>query len=282
MKNIQYYLIALLLTVSMPLAAQDKVLTILHTNDAHSCIYPLSTNLADTMLAGRGGFIRRIEMLKQERKKDAGLLLFDSGDFCQGSPYYTFYKGKVEVMLLNRMGYDAGTLGNHEFDFGLDQLALVLRNLRFPIVCSNYDFTGTVCEGLVRPYHIIKRKGIRIGVFGLSPELDGLVDAKNCVGVKYLDPIQTANQMATMLKKDKQCDVVICLSHLGWEDQGMGDQAMIAGSRGIDLVLGGHSHSYFETLRYVKNLDGVEVPVDQNGKHAAFIGKMKLNFRKKK
>ncbi len=282
MKRYLFVTMALLMMAVMPMAAQDKTLTILHTNDTHSCIYPLNPNLADTMLAGRGGFIRRIEMLKQERKKDPDLLLFDSGDFSQGSPYYTLYKGEVELKLMNRMGYDAGTIGNHEFDFGMENLAFILRNLRFPIVCTNYDFTGTPCDGLVKPYLIIKRKGIKIGVFGLSPALDGLVDAQKCKGVRYLDPVKTAHDTALMLKRDKKCDLVICISHLGWLDSREGDKAMIAGSRYIDLVLGGHSHSYFKTLMYAKNLDGKEIPVDQNGKHAVFVGKLKLSFAKKK
>lgn len=273
---------ALLMMAVMPMAAQDKTLTILHTNDTHSCIYPLNPNLSDTVLAGRGGFIRRIEMLKQERKKDPDMLLFDSGDFSQGSPYYTLYKGEVELKLMNRMGYDAGTIGNHEFDFGMENLAFILRNLRFPIVCTNYDFTGTPCEGLVKPYLIIRRKGIKIGVFGLSPALDGLVDAQKCKGVRYLDPVKTAYDTARMLKCDKKCDLVICISHLGWLDGSQGEKAVIAGSRYVDLVLGGHSHSYFKTLMYAKNLDGKEIPEDQNGKHAVFVGKLKLSFVRKK
>lgn len=282
MNKYHCYICVCLWLMTVNVSAQNKTLTILHTNDTHSCIYPLNPNLADTMLADRGGFIRRIEMLKQERKKDSHLLLFDSGDFCQGSPYYTLYKGEVEMKLMNRMGYDAGTIGNHEFDSGMEAMASMFRQLNYPIVCSNYDFTGTVCEKLVKPYHIIKRKGVKIGIFGLSPELDGLVDAKNCAGVKYLDPVQTALKMATMLKENKKCDIVICISHLGWLARGMSDQKMIAGSRNIDLVLGGHSHTYFETLRYVKNLDGKEIPVDQNGKHAVFVGKLILDFAKVK
>ena len=261
--------------------AQDKQLVVLHTNDTHSTIYPLNPNLADTMKAGRGGFIRRIAMLKEERRKNPDLLLFDSGDFCQGSPYFTLYKGDVEVGLMNMMGYDAGTIGNHEFDFGLDAMAKMFKNLNYPIVCSNYDFTGTVVEGLVKDYVILKRKGMKIGVFGLSPALSGLVSNDNCVGVKYLDPVKEANRVVDILKK-KKCDVIICISHLGWQDSYKdGDEYLVSGTRGIDLVLGGHSHTYFETLRYVKNLDGKEIPVDQNGKHALFVGKMVLEMSKK-
>ena len=266
----------------LPLTASgQKQLVILHTNDTHSTIYPLNPNLADTALAGRGGFLRRIAMLKEERQKHPDLLLFDSGDFCQGSPYFTMYKGDVEVGLMNRMGYDAGAIGNHEFDFGLENMARLFRNLNFPIVCSNYDFTGTVAEGVVKDYIILKRNGLKIGVFGLSPKLDGLVAADNCQGVKFPDPIAEAKRVVAILKK-KKCDVIICISHLGWSAlDTVDDQRLIPATNGIDLVLGGHSHTYFEKLRYVKNLDGKEIPVDQNGKHALYVGKMILDFKKK-
>ncbi len=277
----RYIIISLLLLGILNVQAQNKQLVVLHTNDTHSTILPLNPNLADTMKAGRGGFIRRIAMLKEERRKNPDLLLFDSGDFCQGSPYFTLYKGDVEVGLMNMMGYDAGTIGNHEFDFGLDAMAKMFKNLNYPIVCSNYDFTGTVVEGLVKDYVILKRNGMKIGVFGLSPALSGLVSNDNCVGVKYLDPVKEANRVVDILKK-KKCDVIICISHLGWQDSYKdGDEYLVSGTRGIDLVLGGHSHTYFETLRYVKNLDGKEIPVDQNGKHALFVGKMVLEMSKK-
>ena len=277
----RYIIISLLLLGILNVQAQNKQLVVLHTNDTHSTILPLNPNLADTMKAGRGGFIRRISMLKEERRKNPDLLLFDSGDFCQGSPYFTLYKGDVEVGLMNLMGYDAGTIGNHEFDFGLDAMAKMFKNLNYPIVCSNYDFTGTVVEGLVKDYVILKRNGMKIGVFGLSPALSGLVSNHNCVGVKYLDPVKEANRVVDILKK-KKCDVIICISHLGWQDSYKdGDEYLVSGTRDIDLVLGGHSHTYFETLRYVKNLDGKEIPVDQNGKHALFVGKMVLEMSKK-
>ena len=277
----RYIIICLLLLAILNVQAQNKQLVVLHTNDTHSTILPLNPNLADTMKAGRGGFIRRIAMLKEERRKNPDLLLFDSGDFCQGSPYFTLYKGDVEVGLMNLMGYDAGTIGNHEFDFGLDAMAKMFKNLNYPIVCSNYDFRGTVVEGLVKDYVILKRNGMKIGVFGLSPALSGLVSNDNCVGVKYLDPVKEANRVVDILKK-KKCDVIICISHLGWQDSYKdGDEYLVSGTRGIDLVLGGHSHTYFETLRYVKNLDGKEIPVDQNGKHALFVGKMVLEMSKK-
>ena len=260
-------------------ATSQKQLTILHTNDSHSTIYPLNPNLADTLKAGRGGYLRRIAMINEERAKDPDLLLFDSGDFSQGSPYYTMYKGDVEVGLMNQMHYDAATIGNHEFDFGLDNMARLFRQARFPIVCTNYDFTGTPVEGLTKPYVILKRKGVKIGVIGLAPEMKGLVDETKCQGVGYLDPSETCNRWADYLKNKKKCDVVIVISHLGWQESGMGDQMMMAGARNVDLILGGHSHTYFETLRYTPDADGKQIPVDQNGKHAIFVGKMVLTVQ---
>lgn len=274
-------ILTIAVAVTLTAAAKGRQLLILHTNDTHSCVLPLNPNLADTMLAGRGGFLRRAAMIDQMRKEDKDLLLLDSGDFSQGSPYYTMFKGDVETELMNIMGYDAATIGNHEFDFGLENMARIFRKAMFPIVCANYDFTGTVVEGLVKPYVIIKRKGVRIGIFGLSPKLDGLVMASTCAGVRYSDPIKTANAVADKLKNEEKCDVVICLSHLGWDEAGLNDMEMMAKTRNIDLVLGGHSHSYFKTLNHVRNLDGKDVPNDQNGKHGIFVGKITLSLEKR-
>ncbi|MBR2249370.1 MAG: metallophosphatase [Prevotella sp.] len=278
-KTIAMFLV--LLMTGSAMAQNDKQIVILHSNDTHSCIYPLNVNLADTALAGRGGYLRRAAFVEQQRKQYPNLLLIDSGDFSQGSPYYTLNKGEVEVGLMNIMRYDAATIGNHEFDFGLENMARIFRMANFPILCSNYDFTGTPVEGTVKPWTIIKRDGVKIGLFALDPKLIGLVDTAKCQGVKYLDPVAKANEMAALLKA-KKCDLVICVSHLGWDKVDMNDQIMIAGSRGIDLVLGGHSHTYMKQLEYVKDLDGKMVPVDQNGKHGLWIGKMLLNMKKKK
>ena len=274
--------IALALCLATIAASAQKTIEILHTNDTHSCILPLNPNLKDTTVAGRGGYLRRIAMLKEERKNNPDLLLFDSGDFSQGSPFYTLFKGDVEIGLMNRMGYDAATIGNHEFDFGLENMARIFRMAKFPIVCANYDFTGTPVEGTVKPWIVLKRKGVRIGVFGICPEMDGLVDANKCQGVKYLDPVKTADEVAHMLRKEKKCDVVVCISHLGWDmQQNVDDDQMLRANHDIDIVLGGHSHTYFKTLKYAPNADGKLIPDDQNGKHAVFVGKIKLKVEKK-
>ena len=274
------YILAILSLFSLATLAQ-KQLVILHTNDTHSCIQPLNSHLADTLQAGRAGFIRRISMIEEERKTHPDLLLFDSGDFSQGSPYYSMYKGDVEIGLMNRMHYDASTIGNHEFDFGIDNMARIFKKANFPIICSNYDLSGTPLEGIVKKYIILKRNGIKIGVFALCPKLSGLVSAKNYGPIQYLDPIKIASDMGSFLKEKKKCDFVILISHLGWEAQGMGDQMVISNTRNIDLVLGGHSHTYFKELRYVKNIDGKPIPDDQNGKNAIYVGKMVVNIDKK-
>lgn len=261
-------------------AKKQKQLVILHTNDTHSAIFPINEQLPDTMKAGRGGFLRRIAMLKEERAKNPDLLYFDSGDFFQGSAYFTMFKGDVEVGLMNQMGIDASTIGNHEFDFGLENMARVFKQANFPILCSNYDFTGTVMEGLTKPYIIIKRNGLKIGVFAVCPKLKGLVSDKNCVGVGYLDPGKVALETATMLKQKEKCDMVICISHLGWNSyRAEDDQYMISHSRDIDLVLGGHTHTYMTQLEYWNNMDGKPVSVDQNGKSAIFVGRLVVDLK---
>ena len=276
----------LLLTIffaamTISVAAKTKQILILHTNDTHSCVMPLKPTLKDTLVAGRGGFLRRLEMIRQERKANPGLLLLDSGDFSQGSPYYSMFMGDVEIGLMNRMGYDAATIGNHEFDYGLENMARIFKMASFPIVCANYDFSGTCLENIVKPYTIIKRDGLKIGVFGIAPQLEGLVSLKNCAGVKYLDPIKKAQEMADLLKNKEKCDLVICLSHLGWGFGGESDKAMMSKTRNIDIVLGGHSHTHFKEMQFVKNLDGKEIGNDQNGKSGIFVGRILIDLKKK-
>lgn len=281
MKRLKYTLLYIYIACGITLNAQaQKQLVILHTNDTHSTVLPLNPNLADTALANRGGFVRRVAMVKQERQLHPDLLLFDSGDFSQGSPYYTMFRGDVEVGLMNEMQYDAATIGNHEFDFGMENMARLFRKANFPIVCANYDFTGTELADIVKPWVIIRRNGLKIGVFGLCPKLKGLVAEANYGPIKYLDPIKKGLETATFLKKQKKCDVVICLSHLGWNIEGDDDSELIPGTRDIDLVLGGHSHTYLQQLEYRDNLDGKPVPEDQNGKHAVWVGKMVMTLKK--
>lgn len=258
---------------------QDVVLKVLHTNDTHSCVMPVNKNYADTAQADKGGFLRRSAFVSREREADKELLLFDCGDFSQGSPYYNLFKGEVEVALMNRMRYDACTIGNHEFDFGLDNMARLFRMADFPVVCCNYGFEGTVLEELVKPYVVLERKGVRIGVLGVGAKMEGLVSRHNFEGVTYEDPIQAANRVTDILREEEHCDVVICLSHLGWGLQGMNDEVFIRGTRGIDVVLGGHSHTYFAEPKFVENADGQQVLCNQMGKNGRFVGVLELTLK---
>ena len=274
------YIVALLATTTAT-AKKHKQLVILHTNDTHSCVLPLKETLADTMLAGRGGFLRRVAMIKEERQKNPDLLLFDSGDFSQGSSYYTMFKGDVEIGLMNEMGYDAATIGNHEFDFGLDNMARIFKMAKFPIVCSNYDFADTELKDIVKPYIILKRQGVKIGVFALCPEMKGLVSQANYGPLQYQDPVKVTQDMVDVLRNREKCDLVICISHLGWEVSDYSDEQVIENTTGIDLVLGGHTHTYMEKLEYVNDKSGRPVAVDQNGKSAVFVGRLVLDVEKK-
>ncbi|MCR4583259.1 MAG: bifunctional metallophosphatase/5'-nucleotidase [Prevotella sp.] len=258
---------------------KEAQLVILHTNDCHSAIMPLH-NTTDTLVRDRAGFLRRVALVNEERAKDPDLLYFDSGDFSQGSTYYTMFRGDVEVQLMNRMGCDAATIGNHEFDYGLENMARLFRMANFPIVCSNYDCTGTVLEGLVKPYIILHRKGVKIGVFALSPAMKGLVSDANCEGVRYLDPATTGQHYIDLLRKKEKCDIVICLSHLGWKVSDYPDEKFISLTEGCDLVLGGHTHTFMPSLEYAPDKNGKLIPVDQNGKSGAFVGRLVLNLKK--
>lgn len=280
MKRIHLIILMALLSVLTVDAKKHKQLVILHTNDTHSAIMPLNVNIDNKDLAGRGGFLRRINMIKEERKQNPDLLLFDSGDFCQGSGYYTLFKGEVEIGLMNQMGYECTTIGNHEFDFGMENMARIFRMANFPVVCSNYDCTGTVLEGLVKPYITIKRGDIKIGVFALAPKMKGLVFDGNCEGITYLNPAETAQKYIDILRKQEKCDLVICVSHLGWAVSDYPDEKFIKLTEGCDLVLGGHTHTYMSTLEYAPNKNGKMIPVDQNGKHGVFIGKLVLDLEK--
>ena len=278
MKRISIFLI-FVLAVSVVAKAQKQIV-ILHTNDTHSTIEPVSKYSKVKEAAGKAGCVRRATMVKQLREQNPDILLFDSGDFSQGSTFYTMYKGDVEVGLMNIMGYDAVTIGNHEFDFGLDNLARLARQAKFPIVCSNCDFTGTPCQDVIKKYCVVVRDGVRIGVFGLTPKIEGLVMKENIAGVKYIDPIQATKEMVSVLRDKERCDIVVCLSHLGWKlaPEYIDDQVLISSTTGIDIVLGGHSHTYMKEMEWVDNAEGKSIPVDQNGKHGAFVGKITLKL----
>ena len=250
-----------------------KKLIVLHTNDTHSCI--------ESEKDGGAGVLNRALLIEHiaDSVGRENMLLFDCGDFSQGSLFYNIFKGEIEIGMMNAMGYDASAIGNHEFDFGLENMAHLFGMADFPILCANYDFTGTVCEGLVKPYTVIEKGGRKIGVFGLSPNPQGLVIKENYKGVRYISPLDAARDAVVALKA-KGCDAVVCLSHLGWKIAGECNDEIIATSvSGIDVILGGHSHDYFEHPLLYKNSDGKDVFVQQMGKNGRFLGWVNLMFK---
>ena len=213
-------LLPILLALTLSASAGQRKIFIVQTSDTHSCIEPISPNFSDTAQANKAGYMRRAALLERLRREyPTDLLLFDCGDFSQGSAYYNLFKGEVEVKLMNEMRYDACTIGNHEFDFGLENMARLFRMASFPIVCCNYDFRGTPVDGLVKPYIIIERAGVRVGVLGVAPQLEGLVAKQSYGNTRYTPPIQAAQPVVDRLRGEEHCDLVICLSHLGWGDE---------------------------------------------------------------
>ena len=253
---------------------QDKKLILLQTSDVHSRLEPI--NQEGDRNYDKGGFVRRATFVKEFRKEHPDMLLFDCGDISQGTPYYNMFRGEVEVKLMNEMGYDAMTIGNHEFDFDLDNMALLFKMAKFPVVCSNYNLDATVLKDLVKPYVILKRFGLKIGVFGLGAKPEGLIQANKCVGVVYEDPIEVSNKVAALLK-EKGCDLVVCLSHLGIQM----DRELVAKTRNIDVILGGHSHTFMKGPENYQNVDGKEVPVMHTGKSGVRVGRLNLTLKRK-
>lgn len=282
MKRISIYCLLIVCLIFTASAQQTKELFILQTSDTHSRIEPINPHAADKY-AGMGGTVRRATFLKEYRAEHPDVLLFDCGDISQGTPYYNLFQGEVEVKMMNLMGYDAMTIGNHEFDFGLENMARLFRMANFPVVCANYDVSGTVLEGLVKPYTILKRNGLKIGVFGLAPKMEGLVQADKCEGVVYKEPVAVAQEVVDVLRSKEQCDVVICLSHLGIRsNNGDSDEKLVAETHGIDAILGGHSHTFMQKPAFYMNADGQSIPVLHTGRSGIYVGEMKLTLNEEK
>lgn len=274
--------LAACLSPSLLLArTQETRITILHTNDTHSRIDPFPSN--DPKHAGMGGVARRSEMIKTIRSSSDHVLLLDSGDFFQGTPYFNLFGGAVEIAAMNSMKYDASTLGNHEFDNGVDSLAKQLSMARFPIINSNYKVTGTPLESLVHPYRIFERGDIHIGVFGLGIELSGLVDPTLCAGIEYSEPVETANRMVRFLRKEAGCQVVICLSHLGhsYKNHKISDRILAELVPGIDLILGGHTHTFLDKPDCIRNRSGEYTLVAQAGWAGLHLGRIDFIINRK-
>lgn len=282
MKRLGVYLFAMVCLLS---CSSNKCcdIVILSTTDTHSQVEPLSP--CAPKYADMGGYARRMGLIKQERAEHPDLLLFDSGDFSQGTPYFNFFHGRIEVDAMNRMGYDAVTLGNHEFDNGLDTLAMLLRMAHFPVVCANYDVSGTPLEGLIKPYVVLRRGPARIGVFGLGVTPTDLISQKNFGDVRYLDPLQCINTTAAVLRDKEHCDVVVCLSHLGSDEKGVRgfeqdrDLTLIPFTHGLDVVLSGHTHHLYNGEQ-VLDADGRPVVLMQSGKAGVYVGKTILHLSK--
>ena len=234
--------------------SQQPILTILHTNDTHSQIEPFDINNDKNV----GGVVCRDEVIERERKSDVPVLLLDAGDFSKGSFYSIFFKGEVEIELMNRMKYDVVGLGNHEFDDGTAVLVQRLKKAKFEVICANYHFANKQLAKIVKPYTIIKRGGLKIGLFGLTIQLNGLVNPNMIKDVQYLDPVTTSQKMVSLLKKKKKCDLVICLSHLGIspddpDNPVITDSILAASVNGIDIIIGGHNHHLLEQPIIINN-----------------------------
>lgn len=271
----------LLLMAGVPSWARKKQktiqLTVLHSNDVHSQIDPFPEN--HSRFPGKGGFARRLAYVQQVRRDDPQAMVFDSGDFFQGTPYFNFYKGKLEIELMNRMGLDAVTIGNHEFDNGVDMLSQRISEARFPFLSANYSFEHPVLKDQVKPYVVIERAGVRIGVFGLGVQLDGLVNAQQRGGTIWHEPVAVAQRISQQLKQQERCDVVIALSHLGFSmNNGQDDKTIAAQTDCIDLILGGHTHTLLKKPEEVVNRAGKKVWINQVGYSGVYLGHLKLTL----
>lgn len=255
-----------------------KKLTILYTNDQHSRIEPFPKN--DPKFPDQGGFARRAALIKKIRSEEKNILLLDAGDIFQGTPYFNYYAGELEYKLMSQMGYDAVTIGNHDFDLGLDNISKQMPHANFSFVCANYDFSNTSLNGKVLPYKIFEKDGLRIGVLGLGIELAGLVDKKNYGETKYQDPILKAQTTASLLKREKNCDYVICLSHLGYTYpvKKMCDLDLCAQTNNIDLIIGGHTHTFLDEPKLLANGDKKEIHITQVGWAGIWLGRIDVYF----
>ena len=265
---------------SCNLKDENVKITILHTNDVHSQIEPFPFN--HDKYPDRGGFARRANIFKGLMKINPNTLIFDAGDIFQGTPYFNFFQGDLELKLMKEMGYNAATIGNHEFDAGLKKLKENILNNNFPFVSSNYDFTNTELEGLINNYKIFKKEGIKIGVFGLGIELNGLVSSSLFKETKYYDPVEITQGMTSKLKNKEKCDLIICVSHLGhsYQTDKISDLKLGKLTSDIDLIIGGHTHTFLKKPEIIKNSQDKDVIINQVGSNGIYVGKIDFNFSK--
>lgn len=281
------------LTLAPGLAFADNVkfldknsphkLTILHTNDQHSRIEPFDSTYQRN--PNQGGFARRAHLINEIRKQENNVLLLDSGDIFQGTPYFNLFGGELEFKLMSMMKYDASTMGNHDFDNGLDGFLKVLPNAKFPFICSNYDFKNTVLDGKTESFRIFNKNGIKVGIFGVGIQLEGLVGKKQYLDTKYLDPVEIAQHYSNMLKNEKKCDMVICLSHLGYKydrEKKISDIELSSKTENIDLILGGHTHTFLPEPQKYANRSGKTVLINQVGWAGLLLGRLDFYFDRNK
>ena len=268
------------LSLSSCTKQEKKTITILHTNDVHSQIEPLPNN--HYKYPGLGGFARRATLVEQIRKENPNTLLLDAGDIFQGTPYFNYFGGELEFKLMSMLGYDVATLGNHDFDNGIDGFHAQLHNASFDFVSANYDFKNTVLNGIVKPYKIINKAGLKIGVFGLGVALEGLVNKSLYKETKYLDPVAIAQDISNSLRTEEKCDLVICLSHLGYNYKSDPDKVcdiqLAQKTKGIDLIIGGHTHTLLPKPTIKKNSEGKSVLINQCGKSGVYMGRVDFHF----
>ena len=262
-------------------SAGETVITILHTNDTHSQIDPLPPNDRN---AGKGGVARRATLVKRIRKENPNTLLIDAGDVLQGTPYFNFYRGEVEYKAMSAIGYDVGTLGNHEFDNGVEALAAALKFANFDIVSANYDVKGTALEGRVKPYVVKTVGGIRVGLFGLGISPTALITPENFKGITYNDPVTVSRNMVQTLRDEQRCALVVCMSHLGYPLNGrpsktIDDQQLAAQVDGIDFIASGHSHLFMEKPVEQTQPCGAKTLIFQVGKSGINVGRVDFTFR---
>ncbi len=272
---------ASILKVNAETIANTDTLTILHTNDVHSRLEPFPMDGSKN--AGLGGVAARSEIIKQIRAETNNVLLLDAGDIFQGTPYFNIYKGEPEIKAMSMMQYDATTMGNHDFDAGIDNFATQLQHATFSVILSNYDFTGTAMEGKSIPYEIIKKGNIKVGILGIGIELQGLVPENLYGKTIYQNPIEKANETAAILKK-QGCDMIICLSHLGdkYEDNKVSDEVLAKECYDIDLIIGGHTHRFFAEPKKYTNKKGGDTLVNQVGWSGMQLGRLDYNFGQRK
>lgn len=268
------------LSLSSFKSLETKHLTVLHTNDVHSYIDPFPPTHPKN--PNMGGVARRAALIETIKKENPNVLLLDAGDIFQGTPYFNYYGGELEFKLMSMMKYDLATIGNHDFDNGIEGLYKQLPNATFDFVSANYDFKNTIMNGHVKPYKIFHKEGIKIGVFGLGVGLDGLVDKKNYKETVYNNPVGISQDMARILKQEEKCNLVICLSHIGYQYKGEPDKicdVKLAGlTKDIDLIIGGHTHTFLDKPTILKNADGKDVLVNQVGCYGINLGRIDFYF----